>query len=218
MSVPDVFHEDLDTLNEQLVTMSRSVAAAMRAATAVLLEGDTEHASDVIKGDLDINALQYTVDDRVAQIMTQHQPVASDLRFMLSSIRITTDLERMGDMAAHVAKIAKRSAPDCVPAEVKPVFESMARVAFRIADKTTDILAARDQLGAAQLDLDDDEMDALFTRLMGLLSTNWVHGAETAVDVAMIGRSYERYTDHAVRVGHQVVYLVTGEVHLDRPE
>lgn len=218
MSVPDVFHEDLDALNDQLVVMSRSVAGAVRSASAVLLEDGNDQAADVIEGDLDINALQYTIDDMVTQIMTRRQPVAGDLRFVLSSIRISTDLERMGDMAKHVAKIARRASPDFVPERVRPVFESMARAASRIADKTTDVLVSRDRLEAAQLDLDDDEMDALFTRLMSELSSNWEHGAETAVDVAMLGRSYERFGDHAVRVGQQVVYLVTGEVHLDRPQ
>ena len=214
----DTFHADLDELNGQLVAMARAVAEAMRSASAVLLSNDTSGAKQVIEGDLDINASQHALDDRVVELMTQHQPIASDLRFILSCIRITTDLERMGDMAKHVAKIARRLGPEFHAPAVRPVFEAMAAAASRIADKTTQILTTRDQLDATQLDLDDDEMDALYSRLLSELAAGWTHGAETAVDVAMLGRSYERYADHAVRVGHQVVYLVTGDVHLDRPE
>ncbi|ADD41909.1 phosphate signaling complex protein PhoU [Stackebrandtia nassauensis] len=214
----DTFHADLDTLNDQLIEMSRSVAEAMRGASRVLVESDTARASEVIAGDTDINELQYTVDDRVTEIMTQRQAVATDLRFILSSIRIATDLERMGDMARHVAKLAQRLDPDGALTQTRPIFEAMATAAARIADKTTRVLETRDRLDATQLDLDDDEMDALYSRLLGQLSSQWTHGAEAAVDVAMIGRSYERYGDHAVRIGHQVVYLVTGEIHLDRPQ
>ncbi|HZE37402.1 MAG TPA: phosphate signaling complex protein PhoU [Stackebrandtia sp.] len=214
----DNFHADLDALNGQLVAMSRSVADAMRTASAALVDFDPDRADAVIAGDSDINALQFGVDDRVLEIMTRRQPVASDLRFMLSCIRITTDLERMGDMASHVAKLARRVASNGALTQTVPIFRSMAAAAGRIADKTTQILATRDQLDATQLDLDDDEMDALYARLLGELASGWEHGAEAAVDVAMLGRSYERYSDHAVRIGHQVVYLVTGDIHLDRPQ
>lgn len=216
----DTFHADLDTLNAQLVAMADSVAEAMRAASAVLLstEPRADDAGEVIAGDLDINAAQHTVDDRVVELMTIRQPIATDLRFMLSSIRITTDLERMGDMAKHVAKIARRLGPSPAVAQLRDIFSAMAEASSRIADKTAQILATRDQLDATQLDLDDDEMDELYSRLLSELASGWQHGAEAAVDVAMLGRSYERYADHAVRVGHQVVYLVTGEVHLDRPQ
>lgn len=211
----DAFHADLDALSDQLVAMSRSVAEAVRAASGVLLAGDTSQARQVVEADDGINALQYSIDDRVVELMTRHQPIASDLRFVLGTIRIATDLERMGDMAKHVAKIADRSAGGALPT-VRPVFTGMADVAARIADKTTAILRTRDRLDAAQLDLDDDEMDALFDRLMAMLNESWRHGAEAAVDVAMIGRSFERFADHAVRVANQIVYQVTGEIHLDR--
>lgn len=214
----DSFHADLDALNDQLIEMSRSVAEAIRGAGRVLLDSDTARASEVIAGDEDINELQFTVDDRVTEIMTQRQAVATDLRFILSAIRIAIDLERMGDMAKHVAKIARKLGADGSLVQTRVIFESMDVAAQRIADKTIRVLETRDQLDATQLEYDDDEMDALYSRLLGELASQWTHGAEAAVDVAMLGRSYERYADHAVRVGHQVVYLVTGEIHLDRPQ
>lgn len=214
----DTFHADLDALNGQLVEMGRSVAEAIRGAGRVLLDSDTARATEVIAGDEDINELQFSVDDRVTEIMTQRQAVASDLRFILSAIRIAIDLERMGDMAKHVAKIARKLGPDGAVAQTRPIFASMDLAAQRIGDKTSRILQTRDRLDATQLEYDDDEMDALYSRLLSELAAQWTHGAEAAVDVAMLGRSYERFADHAVRVGHQVVFLVTGEIHLDRPQ
>ena len=177
----DTFHADLDTLNNDLIAMSRSVAEAMRLAGAVLLESDAEGAAAVIEGDSDINALQYTVDDRVSAIMTQRQAVATDLRFILSSIRIATDLERMGDMAKHVAKIARRLASSSALVQTLPVFESMGTAADRIATKTTRVLQTRDRLDATQLELDDDEMDALYSRLLGEIASRLVPGGKLFV-------------------------------------
>jgi phosphate transport system protein len=214
----DAFHADLDELNEQLVAMAGSVAEAIRSASAVLLDADPGGAADVIEGDLDINARQYCVDDKVVEIMTRRQPVASDLRLVLASIRISTDLERMGDMAKHVAKIARNLDGSPALPQLRPLFAAMAAAAIRIGDKTTHILATRNRVDAAQLDFDDDELDALYSRLLAELAGDWGHGTQAALDVAMLGRSYERFADHAVRVGHQVVYLVTGAVHLDRPQ
>ncbi|GAA4924345.1 phosphate transport system protein [Stackebrandtia albiflava] len=213
----DPLHSHLDVVGGQLVDMSTLVATAVRSASAVLLERTPERAQAVIDGDSRVNAMQYTVEDRVTEIMTRHQPIAGDLRFMLGAIRMTTDLERMGDMAVHIAKIAQRDGTACAVPAARPVYEAMAAVADRVAAKTTRILLSRDVLDAAQFDLDDDEMDAQFARLMALIGDDWPHGAEAAVDVAMLGRAYERFADHAVRIAHQIVYLVTGEVHLDRP-
>ena len=213
----DQFHADLAALATQLVTMATAVADAMREASAVLLEPGTASAAEVIAADLDINALELAVDDQVIDLMTRQQPVAGDLRLMVAAIRISTDLERMGDMAKHVAKLARRSESAAARAELADVYRPMAAVASRIADKTVGALRDRDRLDAAQLDLDDDEMDALFSRLLTRLASGWTHSAEAAVDAAMLGRSYERYADHAVRVGHQVVYLVTGEQPMERP-
>lgn len=213
----DVLHDDLDSLNEQLVSMSALVTEAMQSASAALLSRDADMARTVITEDLEVNRLQYTVDDQVIDVMTRYQPIAGDLRFILGAVRIATDLERMGDMAVHVAKIAKRNAPGLAAPSTRPVFTTMSDIAVRMAEKTTSILIGRNVLDAAQFDLDDDEMDAQFDRLMRVLGEGWVHGAEAAVDVAMLGRSFERYADHAVRIAHQIVYLVTGEVQLGRP-
>jgi phosphate transport system protein len=210
------FHRRLDELNDLLVDMARRVGAAMEQAGAALLEGDTAAAEAVVTGDQEVNALQFKVDDRIIELMTQYEAVASDLRFVLSAVRISVDLERMGDLAKHVAKSVLLRAPVAViPDSLRLDFAAMGAAAVRISEKLVAILRDHDELQAAQMGLDDDELDALQDRIHAQLPTLG-YGPQTAVDVALLARFYERFGDHAVRVSHQVVYAVTGDVHLDR--
>jgi phosphate transport system protein len=132
---------------------------------------------------------------------------------VITSLHIGTDLERMGDLAEHVAKSALRRYPAvAVPAELAGVVGHMANVADRIAGKITLVLASRDVERAAELERDDDDMDELERELYTrILSPDWAHGVEAAVDAALLARFYERYADHAVNAGRHVIYLVTGE-------
>ncbi|MQM28334.1 phosphate signaling complex protein PhoU [Glycomyces albidus] len=210
------FHQHLNELNDLLVDMARRVGAAMEQATAALLEGDTVAAEAVVAGDQEVNALQFKVDDRIIALMTQYDAVASDLRFVLGAVRISVDLERMGDLAKHVAKSVLLRAPVAViPDSLRLDFAAMGAAAVRISEKLVGILRDHDELQAAQMGLDDDELDAVQDRIHAQLPTLG-YGPQTAVDVALLARFYERFGDHAVRVSHQVVYAVTGDVHLDR--
>lgn len=213
--VRDDFHERLAALDASLVGMAELVTDMMGRASRALLTSDTRIAEHVVETDARVNQLRNTVDDQVAELMIVRPPMAGDLRFMLAAIRITGDLERMGDLAKHIAKIAILRAPaSAVPAEAMPMFTSLAEVAVRIATKVTQILRTRDQLDATQLSLDDDEMDALHKRMFAQLFSDWPYGVEAAVDFTLLGRFYERYADHAVNIAHQIVYLVTGDVRL----
>jgi phosphate transport system protein len=210
------FHQHLDELNDLLVDMARRVGAAMEQASAALLEGDTAAAELVVAGDEQVNALQFKVDDRIIELMTQYDAVASDLRFVLGAVRISVDLERMGDLAKHIAKSVLLRAPAAViPDSLRADFAAMGAAAVRISEKLVGILAEQDQLQAAQMGLDDDELDAIQDRIHAQVPTLG-YGPQTAVDVALLTRFFERFGDHAVRVSHQVVYAVTGDVHLDR--
>jgi phosphate transport system protein len=210
------FHQHLDELNDLLVDMARRVGAAMEQASAALLEGDTAAAELVVAGDEQVNALQFKVDDRIIELMTQYDAVASDLRFVLGAVRISVDLERMGDLAKHIAKSVLLRAPAAViPDSLRADFAAMGAAAVRISEKLVGILAEQDQLQAAQMGLDDDELDAIQERIHAQVPTLG-YGPQTAVDVALLTRFFERFGDHAVRVSHQVVYAVTGDVHLDR--
>jgi len=207
------FQADLTEVSRLLVTMAESVRAAMRKATTALLKADIEAARAVIERDAEVNELYRQVEAKVVDSIARQAPVATDLRTLITALHVSADLERMGDLAEHVAKTASRRHPSpAVPAELRPVFQQMASVADRMADKITTVLSAPNADLAAELEKDDDEMDELEKDLFKiLLHDDWPYGAETAIDGALLGRFYERYADHAVNAGEQVVYLITGE-------
>jgi phosphate transport system protein len=207
------FRADLYEVGRLLVSMAEAVRTAMGAATTALLSADKEGAERVVARDVQINAIFHSVEEKVLRLLAQQAPVASDLRMVITSLHIGTDLERMGDLAEHVAKSALRRYPAvAVPAELAGVVGQMANVADRIAGKITLVLASRDVERAAELERDDDDMDELERELYTrILSPDWAHGVEAAVDAALLARFYERYADHAVNAGRHVIYLVTGE-------
>lgn len=207
------FRADLIEIGRLLVSMAESARTAMSAATTALLSADSEGAERVVARDAEINQQFRSVEDRVLRILAQQAPVASDLRMVITALHISTDLERMGDLAEHVAKSALRRYPAvAVPAELAGIVGQMANVADRIAGKITLVLASRDIERAAELERDDDVMDDLERQLYTkVLDPGWAHGVEAAVDAALLARFYERYADHAVNAGQHVIYLVTGE-------
>jgi phosphate transport system protein len=207
------YRADLADVTRTLVTMGEGVRAAMRRATAALLTANQTEAEEVLHGDAEIDALYRQVEEKVYDLLARQAPVASDLRLVVTALHVAADLERMGDLADHVAKTALRRIPAiAVPEELRPVIKDMSEAADRIAGKITQILETSDAERAAELESDDDVIDELQKQLFGLmLGTAWRHGVEPAIDGALLGRWYERFADHAVNAGHQVVYLVTGE-------
>ena len=208
----DAFHDDLDAIGQSLVEMSQLANTAMVRATKSILEADLGIAEEVISEDERIDALHHDLDSRILNLMARQQPVAGDLRTLVASIRMSSDIERMGDLAHHVAKLARMRYPACaVPPELVFIIQEMAEVAQRILTKTTGIITSRDTLAAVELEKDDDEMDKLHRKLFEiLLDDSWAHGIETAIDMTLVGRYYERYADHAVSVARRVYFLVTG--------
>jgi phosphate transport system protein len=207
------FQADLNEVSRLLVTMAEAVRAALRKATTALLTADLAAAQTVVERDAEVDLNYAQVESKVADTLARQAPVASDLRMVITALHISADLERMGDLAEHVAKTALRRHPSpAVPAELRPVFKKMAEVGDRMADKITSLLAKPDAELAAQLERDDDAMDDLERDLFKvLLDDDWPYGAETAIDGALLGRFYERYADHAVNVGEQMIYFITGE-------
>jgi phosphate transport system protein len=207
------FQAELREVGQLLVDMAEAVRVAMRDATAALLGADRAAAQAVIDADAEVDQLYRQVEERVCDVIARQAPVAGDLRTVISALHISADIERMGDLSCHVARTAIRRHPaPAVPAELAGVVREMAQVADRIAAKITRVLATPDVLTASELDRDDDAMDALERQLFAvLLGPDWPHGVEAAVDAALLGRFYERYADHAVNSGHQIVYLLTGE-------
>ena len=213
MTVREQYREELEDINACLVGMANSVGSAMSKATTALLDADVALADMVITGDEHIDASRESIEQRCFTLLARQQPVATDLRTITTAMRVVSDLERMGDLAAHVAKLARMRFPDpAVPQEVRPIFLEAGHVAESLVTKTATVIAKLDVEAAARLEAEDDLMDRLHRQLFReLLSKDWPHGIESAIDVTLLGRYYERFADHAVSVARRVVYLVTGE-------
>ena len=209
----NAYFDQLDSIVDELVDMTQVVQVAVARATQALLTADAEIAERVISDDAAIDAARERVEERSFELLALQQPVASDLRMLVAALRMVADLERMGDLSVHVAKVARLRVPQvAVPAEIVPTIERMATVAEKMVGTVAGIIAERDVEGARRLEEDDEEMDHLRRssfRLM--LADSWPHGVEPAVDIALLGRYYERIADHAVSLARRVVYLVTGE-------
>jgi phosphate transport system protein len=206
------FQADLNEIADLLVDMADAVRSAMRRATAALMHSDAEVAESVIAADDEIDDRYWRVEERVYDVIALQAPVASDLRQLLTSLHIAADLERMGDLADHVAKTALRRHPaPAVPEELTGVVREMGKVADEMAGKISRILSTPNVARAAELDRDDDAMDELHRRLLKtVVDDSWPQGVESAVDLALLGRFYERYADHAVNAGRHIVFLITG--------
>jgi phosphate transport system protein len=207
------FDEELRGVTDQLVEMTRLVGSAMQRATTALLDADLALAESVIAADEKVDELNAALEEQAISTMARQAPVATDLRLLVAGLRMSADLERMGDLARHVAKVARMRYPEsAVPAELRPTILEMGQIAERLVSKTGAIIAGRDISAAAELETDDDLMDRLHRSLFGtLLADDWKYGIEPAIDITLIGRYYERYADHAVSVARRVVFLVTGE-------
>jgi phosphate transport system protein len=209
----DLYHDQLDAIIGDLVAMARTVRTAAHRATEALFSADLVTAEQVIAADDDIDRSREEIEERSFELIALQQPVASDLRMLVAALRMVGELERMGDLAVHVAKVARLRYPDtAVPAEIEDTIRSMARVAERMVDAAADVIESRDVDAARELESKDEEMDdlrrSIFARLLG---EEWKAGVEPAIDIALLSRYYERIADHAVSMGRRVVYLVTGE-------
>lgn len=210
----DAFRGELEGIGTALVEMTHLVGSAMSRATTALLDADLGLAESVIEADRLVDKRRDELDEKAVEILVRQQPVVgTDLRVVITSLRMSSDLERMGDLAIHVAKVARMRYPrHAVPAELSGTVLEMGHVAQRIVTKAGSVIASRDVDLAMELEQTDDEMDRLHLRMFRhLLSPGWSYGTETAVDLTLLGRYYERYADHAVSVAHRVVYLATGE-------
>ena len=207
------FQDELDGVTQTLVDLSALVSDAVTRATHALLNADIKEAEEVIASDDRIDDIQHELDARIIDIIARQQPVASDLRALVTALRMSADLERMGDMAHHIAKITRLRHPNsAVPPELLSTIEEMGRVARLISDKVGGVINSRDVDTALEVEKDDDEMDRFHRKLFTtLMDDSWSHGTESAIDITLIGRYYERYADHAVSVARRVYFLVTGK-------
>lgn len=210
----DQYYDQLDSIVDDLVAMTSAVQTAVHEATVALLQANAEAAESVISGDKEIDSSREIIENRALQLLATQQPVATDLRQLVATLRMVADLERMGDLSVHIAKVARMRMPDiAVPEVLRPTIAQMAQVADQMIGSASRIVAERDIAAAADLEAEDDQMDQLRRSLFRtLLNADWTHGVEPAIDIALLGRYYERIGDHAVSMARRVVYLVTGEV------
>ena len=208
------YHEQLSALTELLGEMCGLSGTAMERATQALLQADLVLAEQVITDHDQITAMSHRAAESAFVLLALQAPVAGDLRSIVGSIQIVADIDRMGALALHVAKIARRRHPQhALPEEVNGYFSEMGRVAVELGNSAQEVLLSRDPEKAARIREEDDAMDDLHRHLFTvLMDRDWKHGVAAAVDVTLLGRFYERFADHAVEVARRVIFQVTGEL------
>jgi phosphate transport system protein len=208
------YHDKLDALTAQLGEMCGMAGIAMERATQALLQADLVLAEQVITDHEQISALSARSEETAFVLLALQAPVAGDLRAVVSSIQIVADVDRMGALALHVAKIARRRHPQhALPEEVNGYFAEMGRVAVELGNAAQEAVVSRDPDMAARLRGEDDAMDDLHRHLFTvLMDRDWKHGVSAAVDVTLLGRFYERFADHAVEIGRRVIFQATGKL------
>lgn len=208
------YHEQLDALTHQLAEMCRMAGIAMERATQALLQADLALAEQVIGDHENIIAASARAEEAAFVLLALQAPVAGDLRAIVGSIQIVADVERMGALALHVAKIARRRHPrHALPEEVNGYFAEMGRIAVDLGNSAREVLISRDPEQARLIREEDDAMDDLHRHLFSvMMDREWKHGVAAAVDVTLLGRFYERFADHAVEISRRVIFQVTGRL------
>ncbi len=209
----DLYHDQLDAIVADLVAMTRAVRTAIHQATDALFSADVDIAEQVVADDASIDQTRTDLEERSIELLALQQPVAGDLRMLVAALRMSGELERMGDLAVHVAKVARLRYPEkAVPPVIEGTIREMAEVAEEMVDAAAEVIESRDIGAARTLESKDERMDRLRRSVFAqLLGEEWEAGVEPAIDIALLGRYYERIADHAVSMGRRVVYLVTGE-------
>lgn len=209
-----IFTQELSQVGEDLLVMSTHVATAMNKATTALLEADLERAEEVIDADAAVDELHRGLDERCVMLLARQQPVASDLRLVVSALRMSTSLERMGDLTRHVAQVARLRYPQvAIPAASTGLFERFGEAADRVGADVVELLSSHDLSLALRLERDDDVLDQLhLDTFRTTLAQDWTGTTAETVDVTLTARFYERFGDHAVALARRIQFLVTGDV------
>jgi phosphate transport system protein len=207
------FHEQLESLTELLSTMCGLAGVAMERATEALLQADLAVAEQVFTDHDQLADMQTRAEEAAILLLALQAPVAGDLRLVVGSLQNVANAERMGGLALHVAKIARRRHPDhALPDGVHGYFAEMGRIAVELGDSARDVVLSRDPSQAALISDEDDAMNELHQQLFSVVADEgWKHGVTAAVDITLLGRFYERFADHAVAIGRRIVFEATGQ-------
>ncbi|MDR2254935.1 MAG: phosphate signaling complex protein PhoU [Arthrobacter sp.] len=208
-----VFQAELQTIGQDLAEMTSLVADAFERAWESFTTADTELAQEVIAADARIDFKQNQLDERAIDVLALQGPVASDLRMIVGSLRMSASLERMGDLARHLAQLARLRFPEkAVPASVLPTFSEMARLDLAIARDLGELLETRDLTVARRIIEANNQIDDLHASIFRIVATpEWSESAPTTADTTLTSRYLERFGDHGVSVARKITYLVTGE-------
>ncbi|WP_022889884.1 phosphate signaling complex protein PhoU [Agromyces italicus] len=209
----EVFQQELAEVQERLVEIADLVAVSIDKATRAFNESDVSLAEEVIADDDKIDQAAVELDELAITILAKQQPVARDLRIVVSALRISASLERMGDMSTHISQLARYRFPDkVVPKSLRPTFAEMGRLDVEIARKLVELLRTEDVHLAEEIRNEDDKVDALHLSVFDkVLGEKWKGEAVDTVDATLASRYHERFADHAVSIAKKVQYLATGD-------
>lgn len=209
----EVFQQELREVQDRLVEIAGLVAESIDKATRAFNESDVALAEEVIADDSLIDQAALALDELAITILARQQPVARDLRIVVSALRISASLERMGDMSTHIAQLARYRFPDkVVPKSLRPTFAEMGRLDVEIAKRLTELLTSEDVELAEQIRNEDDKVDALHLQVFEkVLGEKWKGETVDTVDATLASRYHERFADHAVAIAKKVQYLATGD-------
>jgi phosphate transport system protein len=209
----EVFQQELREVQDRLVEISDLVADSIEKATRAFNESNVSLAEEVIAEDDRIDQLTVALDELAITILARQQPVARDLRIVVSALRISASLERMGDMSTHISQLARYRFPDkVVPKSLRSTFAEMGRLDVEIARKLTELLRTEDVNLAEEIRNEDDKIDALHLSVFDkVLGETWKGEAIDTVDATLASRYHERFADHAVSIAKKVQYLATGD-------
>ena len=209
----EVFQQELREVQERLVEIAGLVAESIDKATRAFNESDVSLAEEVIADDDRIDQAAVELDELAITILARQQPVARDLRIVVSALRISASLERMGDMSTHISQLARYRFPDkVVPKSLRPTFAEMGRLDVEIARKLVELLRTEDVAIAEDIRNEDDKIDALHLSVFdAVLGETWKGQAADTVDATLASRYHERFADHAVSIAKKVQYLATGD-------
>ncbi len=208
----EVFHQSLEDVQTRLVEISDLVAIAIEKATRAFGTSDVTLAEDVIDSDQVIDDKAIALDELAIEILARQQPVARDLRIVVAALRVSASLERMGDIAEHIAQLTRMRFPErAVPKGLKGTFTKMGEIDTEVARTLANLLRSEDLSLVTRLHELDDELDALHLSVFEkVLSENWQGEASATVDATLASRYHERFGDHALSVAKKVSYLATG--------
>ncbi len=209
----EVFQQELREVQDRLVEIAELVADSIDKATRSFNESDVSLAEEVIEDDSRIDVLASELDELAITILARQQPVARDLRIVVSALRVSASLERMGDMAEHIAQLSRYRFPEkVVPKGLRSTFREMGALDVQIARTLTELLRTQDTALAEHIRDEDDKVDALHLAVFDkVLGETWKGETADTVDATLASRYHERFADHAVSIAKKVQYLATGD-------